>query len=75
MTTPKTNRHLSRADPDPGKQLRNARILDDAEVSTEMVTLGSTVVLKDLELGDTWHRDSWLYGSGPQEQEDSMSRL
>lgn len=35
------------------KQLRNARILDDAEVSTEMVTLGSTVVLKDLELGDT----------------------
>lgn len=35
------------------KQLRNARIIDDTEVSTEIVTLGSTVVLKDLELGDT----------------------
>lgn len=35
------------------KQLRNARLIDDSEVSTEMVTVGSTVVLKDLELGDT----------------------
>ena len=34
------------------KQLRNARIIDDSELSTEVVSLGSTVVLKDLELGD-----------------------
>lgn len=34
------------------KQLRNATIIDDSELSTEMVSLGSTVVLKDLELGD-----------------------
>jgi transcription elongation factor GreA len=35
------------------KQLRNARIIDESERSTEVVSLGSTVVLKDLELGDT----------------------
>lgn len=35
------------------KQLRNARIIDDSELSTEFVSLGSTVVLKDMELGDT----------------------
>lgn len=34
------------------KQLRNATIIDDSELSTEVVSLGSTVVLKDLELGD-----------------------
>lgn len=34
------------------KQLRNATIIDDSELSTEIVSLGSTVVLKDLELGD-----------------------
>ena len=34
------------------KQLRNARIIDDSELSTEVVSLGSTFVLKDLELGD-----------------------
>ena len=34
------------------KQLRNATIIDDSELSTERVSLGSTVVLKDLELGD-----------------------
>lgn len=35
------------------KQLRNALIIDDSKLSTEVVSLGSTVVLKDLELGDT----------------------
>lgn len=31
------------------KMLRNAKIIDDENISTEQVTLGSTVVLKDLE--------------------------
>jgi len=35
------------------KQLRNARVIDNTEVSTDKVSLGSKVVLKDLELGDT----------------------
>jgi transcription elongation factor GreA len=34
------------------KQLRNATLIDDSGLSTEIVSLGSTVVLKDLELGD-----------------------
>ena len=34
------------------KQLRNAIIIDDSGLSTEIVSLGSTIVLKDLELGD-----------------------
>ena len=31
------------------KMLRNARVLDEAEINTEEVSLGSTVLLKDLE--------------------------
>jgi transcription elongation factor GreA len=31
------------------KMLRNAKIIDDENISTEQVTLGSTVILKDLE--------------------------
>lgn len=34
------------------KQLRNVVIIDDSERSTDAVSLGSTIVLKDLELGD-----------------------
>lgn len=34
------------------KQLRNATIIDESQRSTDTVSLGSTVVLKDLELGD-----------------------
>ncbi|SDF17491.1 transcription elongation factor GreA [Sporolituus thermophilus] len=34
------------------KMLRNAKVIDEGEISTDTVTLGSTVVLKDLEFGD-----------------------
>ncbi|MBZ4688378.1 MAG: transcription elongation factor GreA [Clostridia bacterium] len=34
------------------KKLRNAKVIDDTEVNTETVSLGSKVKLKDLEFGD-----------------------
>lgn len=34
------------------KMLRNARVLDDTEITTEQVSLGSTVMLKDLEFDE-----------------------
>ncbi|MBP2645123.1 MAG: transcription elongation factor GreA [Firmicutes bacterium] len=34
------------------KMLRNAKLIDEDEISAEVVSLGSTVVLKDLEFGD-----------------------
>jgi transcription elongation factor GreA len=34
------------------KMLRNAKLIDEGEISAEVVTLGSNVVLKDLEFGD-----------------------
>lgn len=34
------------------KMLRNAKLIDADEISADVVTLGSTVVLKDLEFGD-----------------------
>ncbi len=34
------------------KMLRNAKLIDEDEISADVVTLGSTVVLKDLEIGD-----------------------
>lgn len=34
------------------KMLRNAKIIDACEISNEVVTIGSTIVLKDLEFGD-----------------------
>lgn len=34
------------------KMLRNAKLIDEEEISADIVTLGSTVVLKDLEIGD-----------------------
>jgi transcription elongation factor GreA len=34
------------------KMLRNARIIDDENLGTEVVSIGSVVVLKDLEIGD-----------------------
>ena len=34
------------------KMLRNAKVIDEGEIGTEVVTLGSTVTLKDLEFGD-----------------------
>lgn len=34
------------------KMLRNAKIIDDENLSTEEVSLGSTVLLKDIEFGD-----------------------
>ncbi len=34
------------------KTLRNARIIDDENLNTESVSIGSTVLLKDLESGD-----------------------
>lgn len=35
------------------KMLRNARIINDDDVHTDVVSIGSTVTLKDLEFGDT----------------------
>lgn len=35
------------------KMLRNARIINDDEIDTEVVSIGSRVKLKDLEFGDT----------------------
>ena len=32
--------------------LRNAKLIDEDEISADVVTLGSTVLLKDLEFGD-----------------------
>lgn len=34
------------------KMLRNAKVIDDENLSTEIVSVGSVVVLKDLEFGD-----------------------
>ncbi len=34
------------------KMLRNAKIIDDENIGTEEVSLGSTVILKDMEYGD-----------------------
>ena len=34
------------------KMLRNAKIIDDESISTSVVSIGSTVLLKDLEYGD-----------------------
>ena len=34
------------------KNLRNAKLIDEGEISTEVVTLGSVVLLKDLEFND-----------------------
>lgn len=34
------------------KKLRNARVIDYSEVATDVVSLGSKVLLKDLESGD-----------------------
>ncbi|KKM09085.1 transcription elongation factor GreA [Clostridiales bacterium PH28_bin88] len=34
------------------KKLRNARVIDDTELSSDVVSLGSRIVLKDLEYGD-----------------------
>ncbi len=34
------------------KMLRNAKVIEDEDIGKEVVTLGSTVLLKDLEFGD-----------------------
>lgn len=34
------------------KMLRTAKVIDKGEITTDVVTFGSTVVLKDLEFGD-----------------------
>jgi len=34
------------------KMLRNAKIIDDENLGTEIVSIGSVVLLKDLEMGD-----------------------
>jgi len=34
------------------KMLRNARVIDDNDINTDEVSVGSTVQIKDLELGD-----------------------
>jgi len=34
------------------KMLRNAKLIDEDEISADVVTIGSTVILKDLEIGD-----------------------
>ncbi|MFO7153262.1 MAG: transcription elongation factor GreA [Bacillota bacterium] len=35
------------------EKLRNAKVIDDSDISTEMVTLGSKVLVKDLDTGET----------------------
>ncbi|KYO70136.1 MULTISPECIES: transcription elongation factor GreA [Thermovenabulum] len=35
------------------EKLRNAKVIDDADISTEVVTLGSKVLIKDLETNET----------------------
>lgn len=34
------------------KALRNAQVIDEGEISTDVVTIGATVLLKDLEFSD-----------------------
>ncbi|MCE5284369.1 MAG: transcription elongation factor GreA, partial [Pelosinus sp.] len=34
------------------KNLRNAKLIDEGEISTDVVTIGATVTLKDLEYDD-----------------------
>ncbi|NPV26956.1 MAG: transcription elongation factor GreA [Firmicutes bacterium] len=34
------------------KMLRNARVIDDSDIPTDVVSVGSTVTLKDMEYGD-----------------------
>jgi transcription elongation factor GreA len=34
------------------KMLRNSKVIDDKEINTDVVSIGVTVVLKDLEFGD-----------------------
>jgi transcription elongation factor GreA len=34
------------------KMLRNSKVLDEGEIGTDVVSIGSTVTLKDLEFGD-----------------------
>lgn len=34
------------------KMLRNAKVIDDTDIHTDVVSVGSTVMLKDLEFGD-----------------------
>jgi len=34
------------------KMLRNARVIDEGDINTDVVSVGSTVLLKDLEVGD-----------------------
>lgn len=36
------------------KTLRNARVIDDSNVDTNVVSIGSTVKLKDIELGEVF---------------------
>jgi transcription elongation factor GreA len=35
------------------KMLRNAKLIDEQQIGTDIVTIGSTVQVKDLEFGDT----------------------
>jgi transcription elongation factor GreA len=41
------------------KMLRNARIIDAGEVDTDVVSIGSTVALKDLEFDESWSTPLW----------------
>lgn len=34
------------------KMLRNARVIDEGEIHTDVVSIGSTVLIKDMEVGD-----------------------
>jgi transcription elongation factor GreA len=34
------------------KMLRNAKVIDEGEIHTDVVSIGSTVLLKDMEVGD-----------------------
>lgn len=53
------------------KMLRNARVIDEGDIHTDVVSVGSTVLLKDLEVGD--EIDYTIVGSA--EADPSKNRI
>ena len=37
------------------KMLRNVRLIDDTEITSDIISIGSTVLLKDLEFNEDFH--------------------
>lgn len=51
------------------KMLRNAKIIDDENLGTEVVSIGSTVLLRDVEFGDKFK--CTIVGSAEADPEDN----